>query len=114
MYVDVTLGAVSTTALLGIDDSLDFVVRVHGPGSLSELRAALSGAAAGVPFGHEAAIETSWIRAQGHTEAPWVWEACIERLLGAAERRGQADVEGRWIVGPIIWQPDPDLAAAHG
>jgi hypothetical protein len=110
MYVDVTLGPRPAVALLGRDDARVLSVWVHGTGSLAELRVVLGSAAAGVPFGHEAAIDTQWIRAQARNEDASQWEERIGRLLAAAGRRGHGDVAGRWIVGPIIWQLDAEPA----
>jgi hypothetical protein len=106
MFVEVSLGPRGSIELHDPDDVEKLVVRVWGYGGLIDLREAMAAADVGVPFGHEAAIDTRWIRAQGNPDDSAVWEELFGRLWTTASRRGQADPEGQWIVGPIVWQGD--------
>ncbi len=106
LFVDVSHGPSGSVELRGRDDVEKLVVRVQGIGGLIELRDAMAAADVGVPFGHEAAIDTRWIRAQGDGTQSTAWEELFGRLLTEADRRGQTDLEGQWIVGPIMWQDD--------
>jgi hypothetical protein len=106
VYIEVNIGAPPSVEVNEPDDLSTFLVRVRGGCQLSDLRATLESAGVGIAFGHDAAIDVDWIQTKVRNRGTQKWQDRFQRWMAMLDQHGLADVDGRWIVGSIIWEED--------